>query len=322
MKGIYLLLLFGIITCTSLPPDRVFDIWYNYEYTLTTDLKKYDFTYYAFRIPVNFEGKMDFEIKIPQDEFQDFEIYVIQWNHPPEIDEINNCHDYNPDSLTPLTQSSEYKEGEYYVYSYVFSALYGATYYSIEVKIPHRDLFNYMVVRVNSSKYHYSNIKDLTFNTDYQIDTSIFTGNNFRIPPLYQIYIRIGVLDDDEMEIQLTTHQAYDKYNAFKVDVCQYVDEPTQQQVYYGNNAARTNTSLENTSEEDEKYYYPFTTDAGIRYLSICITNNLNNLDYLFIYIYSATGMAVALIVTIVVVAVALVAGIIYFILKKLGLIK
>jgi hypothetical protein len=93
------------------------------------------------------------------------------------------------------------------------------------------------------------------------------------------------------------------KNTAFKVDVCQYVNKPTQDQVYYGNNAAKTMTSLENTSEEDEKYYYPFTTGEGIRYLSICITNNLDNLDYLFIYIYSATGMAVALIVTIVVVA-------------------
>jgi hypothetical protein len=318
MKGIYLLLLFGIITCTSLPPDRVFDIWYNYEYTLTQDLQNYDFKYYAFRIPVNYIGKMDFEVKIPETEPQAFTIYVKQWSVQPTIEDINYYHS----GLTPISNSAKYKEGNYIVYSYAFDALTGATYFSIEVEIPNRGQYTYMLVRVNLSKYHYSNIKDLTFNTDYPIDTSIFTANNKKIPPGYQIYIRIGVFDNDEMEIQLTTHAAYDKNTAFKVDVCQYVDKPTQQQVYYGNNAAKTMTSLENTSEEDEKYYYPFTTDAGIRYLSICITNNLDNLDYLFIYIYSATGMAVALIVTIVVVAVALVAGIIYFILKKLGLVK
>ena len=124
------------------------------------------------------------------------------------------------------------------------------------------------------------------------------------------------------MEIQLTTHAAYDKHTAFKVDVCQYVDKPTQQQVYYGNNAAKTNTSLENISEEPEKYYYPFTTDAGIRYLSICITNQIGDLDYLFIYIYSKKGLAAAIIVVIVLVAVGLVGGAIYFILKKLGIVK
>jgi len=319
MKAIYLLLVLGFISCSDVP-NVVFDIWYNYEYTLTQDLQNYDFKYYAFRIPVNYIGKMDFEVKIPETEPQDFIIYVKQWTIKPEITDINYYHQH--ESLTPLSGYSEYKEGKYNVYSYAFEALQGATYFSIEVEIPNRGQYTYMLVRVNLSKYHYSNIKDLTFNTDYPIDTSIFTANNKRIPYGYQIYIRIGVFDNDEMEIQLTTHAAYDKNTAFKVDVCQYVDKPTQQQVYYGNDAAKTMTSLENTSEEDEKYYYPFTTDAGIRYLSICITNNLNNLDYLFIYIYSATGMAVALIVTIVVVAVALVAGIIYFILKKLGLVK
>jgi hypothetical protein len=319
MKAIYLLLLFGIITCATVPRD-VIDIWYNYEYTLTTDLKNYDYTYYAFRIPVNYLGNMDFEIKIPQNEFQIFKIYVKQWTYQPDIDAINSYHEQG--GLTPITDYSDYQEGNYYVYSYAFTAYSGAKYFSIEVEIPNRLGFSYMVVRVNLSKYHYSNIKDLTFNKDYYIDTSIFTANNKRIPYLYQIYIRIEVFDDDEMEIQLTTHAAYDKNSAFKVDVCQYVDQPTQQQVYYGNNAAKTNTSLENTSEEDGKYYYPFTTDKGIRYLSICITNNLHDLDYLYIYIYSKTGMAVAIIVVIVLVAVGLVGGAIYFILKKLGILK
>lgn len=317
MKIVYLLLVFGFISCTT-EPNVVFDIWYNYEYTLTQDLRNYDFTYYAFRIPVNYAGQMDFEIKIPKTEFQEFTIKVKEWTIKPEINDIN----YYRDDIIPLTGYSEYTEDKYNVYSYAFTAHDITKFFSIEIYLSNRLGFSYMVVRVNSSKYHYSNVKDLTFNTDYPIDTSIFTANNKKIPPGYQIYIRIGVFDNDEMEIQLTTHAAYDKNTAFKVDVCQYVNKPTQDQVYYGNNAAKTMTSLENTSEEDEKYYYPFTTDAGIRYLSICITNNLDNLDYLFIYIYSATGMAVALIVTIVVVAVALVAGIIYFILKKLGLVK
>jgi hypothetical protein len=261
---------------------------------------------------------MDFEIKIPKTEYQAFTIYVHDWIGMPNIKNIIDSHG----SSKKVIGSGNYEEGKYWVYSYAFQATAGATYFSIEMQVPNRLGISYMVVRVNLSKYHYSNIKDLTFNTDYPIDTSIFTANNKRIPYGYQIYIRIGVLDDDEMEIQLTTHKAYDKNTAFKVDVCQYVDEPTQQQVYYGNNAARTNTSLENTSEEGGKYYYPFTTDKGIRFLSICITNQIGDLDYLFIYIYSKKGLAAAIIVVIVLVAVGLVGGAIYFILKKLGIVK
>lgn len=314
MKIIYLLLLLGFISCST-NPGVVIDLWYNYEYSLLDDLTKYsDYSFYAFRIPVNYEGKMDFEVKVPKNTYQEFEIYVHDWKWKPEIGDIVQMHG----SSKTVTGSGKYKEGDYYVYSYSFEAGLGATYFSIEMIKPNYS-FSYIIVRVNSAKYRYSKIKELSFNTDYKIDTSIFTASQYKIPFNYQIYIRISVFSDDQMEIQLTTHKAYDKNTAFKVDVCQYVDKPTEEQVYYGNNAAKTNTQLENKSEEGGKYYYPFKTDSGINYLSISIINQLRDLDYLFIYIYSETGMAAALIALIVILPILVVGGIVYFILRKLG---
>ena len=312
MKIIPLFLVLGFISCST-QPGMVFDLWYNYDYPLYNSL--YDYTFYAFRIPVNYEGQMDFEVKIYKKDYQAFTICVNQWTYKPEINEII----YYQDTCSPVSGSGSYTEGDYVVYSYAFKAGPGAAYFSIDMVIPDYSAFKYIVVRVNSAKYRYSKIKELTYNTPYIIDTSIFTSTYNRIPYLYQIYIRISVFDNDKMEIQLKTHASYNPKVAFKVDVCQYVDVPTEQQVYYGNNAAKTNAEIENTSQEPELYKYPFTTDPGIKYLSISIINRLDNLDYLEIYIYSETGMAVALLVTIIVVPIIVVAAIIYAILRKCG---
>ena len=316
MKIIYFLLVLGLINCSTVP-SVVYDLWYNYEYSLQKDLY-HDFTYYAFRIPVNYEGKMDFEIKILESEYQKFKIWVHQYYYTPDIDSINSNHK----SEGYLSGSGSYKEDKYKVYSYSFEASKGSKYFSIELEVPNYNSFSYMIVRVNSDKYHYSKIKDLNFNTDYPIDTEKFTGNNKRIPPLYQIFIRIGVFDDDEMEIQLTTHEAYDKNTAFKVDVCQYEKKPTEEQVYYGNKAAICQTGLGNESKKEGKYHYPFTTGKGIRYLSISIINQLSNLDYLYIYIYSKKCLAAAIIAVIVIVPAVIIGAVVYLILKKLGICK
>ena len=318
MKAIYFILIFGLIYCST-DPKQVFDLYYNYEYSLQKDLSL-DYTFYAFRLQVNYDGNMDFEIKIPENDYQDpFTLYVFEY-----IDWPSNEAILNSEYSKQVVGTDQYKEGGYTVYSYGFTASKIGKYFGIQLYLNNDSIYsmNYIIVRVNSSKYRYSNIKDLNFNTDYSIDTSIFTTNNKKIPLYYQIYIRISVFGDDEMEIQLTTHKAYDKNTAFKVDVCQYVDKPTEEQVYYGNGAAKTQAYLENTSDDEEKYIYPFTTIQGINYLSISIINQLSDLDYLNIYIYSKTGMAIAVLIVIIVVPILIVAGIVYFVLRKLQIIK
>ena len=316
MKIIYFLLALGLINCSTVP-SVVYDLWYNYEYSLQKDLY-HDFSYYAFRIKTNYLGFMDFEIKILESEYQEFKIWVHEYEHSPDIGSINRNHK----SEGYLKGSGSYNEDKYKVYSYSFQAYQKDSYFSIELEVPNYNSFSYMMVRVNSDKYHYSKIKDLNFNTDYPIDTEKFTYTQKRIPYLYQIFIRIGVFDDDEMEIQLTTHEAYDKNTAFKVDVCQYEKKPTEEQVYYGNKAAICQTGLGNESKKEGKYHYPFTTGKGIRYLSISIINQLSNLDYLYIYIYSKKGLAAAIIAVIVIVPAVIIGAVVYFILKKLGICK
>ena len=178
--------------------------------------------------------------------------------------------------------------------------------------------YSYIVFRVDVTKYYYSNIKDLNYNTDYQFDVSVWSPP--KVPYGYQIYVRIAVHPDDKMEIQLTTQSAYDKKTAFKVDVCQFKQKPSESQVYYGSDSKVCKNGLSiDDSSEDKKYVYPFTTESEINYLAISIINQLNDLNYLFIYIYSETGMAIAVLVVIIVIPCLIVIGVVGFLLKKFG---
>ncbi len=168
------------------------------------------------------------------------------------------------------------------------------------------------------SKYKYSNIKELSFLTNYEIDTSIFGDR--KIPYEYQIYIRMSSLSEDQMQIQLTTHEAYDKYSAFEVDVCQYNIFPDESQVYYGHGAVNCQP-VTNTATEISKYYYDFQTEPNIKYLSIRIINKVSDLNYLFIYIYTEKGMQSYILALIICAPIIIIAAIILFILRRCGII-
>ena len=311
MKIIYLLLLFGFIS--SKTPEKVTDIWYNFEYSLQTDLK-FGWDEYDFRLPTNYKGHMDVEVKIPQGDKNTFSFRVFEYTTFPKDSEIINYEGGKEyDRYTP---SAQYEEGDYVVYSYQFYSSETTNYFAIHVFTTNYG-FSYLVFRVSSDRYRYSYIKDLDFNTDYNVATTKFDYQ--LIPYQYQIFIRISVFEDDKMEIQLTTHKAYDKKTAFQVDVCEYSKKPLEDQVYYPDKAQGCKPPLENISDDDNKYYYPFTTDKGINYLTIRIINNLSDLNYLFIYIYSEKGLAAGIIAAIVIGVVIVVGGIGYFIGRKLG---
>ena len=108
------------------------------------------------------------------------------------------------------------------------------------------------------------------------------------------------------MEIQLETHTTYDPKNAFEVHVCQYKGKPSDSDVYY---ATLCGNPLENKSNEWKKFSYPFETDEGIDYLAICIVNTHEDLNYLYMYIYSEKGLAAAIIVLIVLLPLLLIGG-------------
>ena len=278
MKIIYLLLIFGIIYSSTNPPDQVVDIYYNVEYSLSKDLSK-QFTYYPFRLPVIANDKMDIEIKVPNDAAHNFYLEVYEYNYLPNDYQIYNH--VNGVSMGRNLASSFYYEGDYTVYYYTFQVSQNAikgSYFSIYVTVPNYD-YSYLYFRVNLSKYKYSNIKELSFLTNYEIDTSIFGDR--KIPYEYQIYIRMSSLSEDEMQIQLTTHEAYDKYTAFVVDVCQYNIFPDESQVI----------------------------------------NNISDLNYLFIYIYTEKGMQAAILALIICAPIIIVAAIILFILRRCGII-
>ena len=140
MKAIYFILIFGLIYCKT-TPTQVFDLYYNYEYSLQKDLGL-DYTLYAFRLPVNYVGEMDFEIKILENDYQTFYLYVCEYQEYQSDNMI-----LNDNYVTPLTRRGDYKEGDYRVYSFAFSAYAGTTYFSIKLVLDNYSM-NYTIVRV------------------------------------------------------------------------------------------------------------------------------------------------------------------------------
>ena len=317
MKIIYLLFIFGIIY-SSTNPDQVVDIYYNVEYALSKDLSR-QFTYYPFRLPVIAGDKMDIEIKVPNNAAHDFTLGVFEYHYIPSDKDIFE-HKYNYEKDVISTPGS-YLEGDATVYYYTFQVTPTDSipfiYFSVDVTVPNYD-YSYIYFRINLSKYKYSNIKELSFLTDYEIDTSIFGDR--KIPYEYQIYIRMSSLSEDQMQIQLTTHEAYDKYSAFEVDVCQYNIFPDESQVYYGHGAVNCQP-VTNTATEISKYYYDFQTEPNIKYLSIRIINKVSDLNYLFIYIYTEKGMQSYILALIICAPIIIIAAIILFILRRCGII-
>ena len=312
MKIVYLLLVFGLAFCGTVIPTEVYDIYYNYEYNL---VQNYDtkYKYYAFRLPVNGGDIMDIEIRLSKQSAQTFGVDVWEYQNLPTYDQVINHYGKHVDC-----QAHDWKEyGDYYIYYFTVQATkaYNLFYFAIDVTIPDDD-YKTLIFLVDLTKYKYSTIQDLSLNTDYPWDKSIFT--NRKIPKNYQIYIRIASFSQDKCEVQLTTDYTYDRRYDFTVDICQYSYKPTQQQVYYGDDSeVPCKNDIPNTCETDLHYYFPFETESNVNYLSIRITNNLGDLDNLKIYIYSETGMAVAILVVVIVLPVLAVGGIGYFLYRK-----
>ena len=309
MKIIIIIALVGIISSSSTIPT----IYYNYDYNLYSDYSAS--TTYFFRAIVIIGQEMDIELKVLKNYYnQDyFDVEVRAFDFNPEDDDI--YYGTRAKYTRKLIQR-RVDRGDYSNYAFNFQADF--KYLGIIVtREKNTYIQDYLTFRVDVTKYYYSDIKDLNYNTDYKFDVSIFNKN--QIPNGYKIYVRIAVNPEDKMEIRLETQSSYNKNTAFKVDVCQYKDKPTESQVYYGINSEICKVGLSNESSESKKYVYPFTTEKEINYLSICVINNIGGLDYLYIYIYSETGMAIAVLVVIIVIPCLVVIAVVIFLLKKFG---
>ena len=317
MKIIYFLLIFGIIYSSTNLPDKVVDIYYNVEYALSKDLSR-QFTYYPFRLPVIAGDKMDIEIKVPNNAKQEFYLEVYEYDYRPN--DIQLYDHVNGVSMGKYLASNYYYEGNFTVYYYTFQVSQNATkgsYFSIYLTVPNYD-YSSLYFRINLSKYKYSKIKDLKITKNYEIDTSIFEDR--KIPYGYQSYIRVSSLRDEQIQIQLATHEDYDKNSSFIVDVCEYNNFPDEALVYYDFGAVNCQT-INNTSTKKAEYYYDFQTQKNIQYLSIRIINNIPDLNYLSIYIYADRGEKLTRLICTIFGAVFIVTAAIVLILKNCGII-
>ena len=321
MKAIIFILILGIVLNASTP---VYDIYYNHGYNLQQNLQTE--TNFLFRTPTNPGDKMDFVFTFPKSYVDTFNFYlsVCQCPDRPTDDQMRAMAFDDSYYCYQFQQFTDYYDDDNYHYYYFTYPRNGYTYDNakyLAISVYYRDYkpYSYLYFKIDAATYKYSNIKELEYNQNYHLDTSIFhhteTG---KIPANYQIYIRIKVNSNDEMEIRLTTNEYLRYDNLFTVDIGQFQSEPSDSDVYYAYNADVWKHPNVIQTTDKNLYKFPFTTEDKIKFLTIRIINS-RELNELGIYIYSEIGMAAAIIAVIVIVPLLVIGGIVGFFLKKCG---
>ena len=322
MKAIIFILILGIVLNASTP---VYDIYYNFDYNLQQEYSTTE-THYLFRTPTNPGDKMDFVFTFPKSYVDTFNFYlsVCQCTVRPTDDQMRAmafddsyyCYQFQ-------RYTDYYDDDNYHYYYFTYGYTYdNAKYLAISVYYGNYKPYSYLHFKIDAATYKYSNIKELEYNQNYHLDTSIFhhteTGETVKIPANYQIYIRIKVNSNDEMEIRLTTNENQRYEGLFTVDIGQFQSEPSDSDVYYAYNADVWKHPNVIQTTDKNLYKFPFTTEDKIKFLTIRIINSME-LNELGIYIYSEIGMAAAIIAVIVIVPLLVIGGIVGFLLKKFG---
>ena len=295
MKAIIFILILGIVLNASTP---VYDIYYNIGYNLQQNLQTE--TNFLFRTPTNPGDKMDFVFTFPKSYVDTFNFFlsVCQCTIWPSNEEMREMT-FNDDTYChKFTRYTDYYDDDNYHYYYFTYPINGYTYDNVKylaISVYYRDYkpYSYLKFKIDAATYKYSNIKELEYNQNYHLDTSIFhhteTG---KIPANYQIY--------------------------FTVDIGQFQSEPSDSDVYYAYNADVWKHPNVIQTTDKNLYKFPFTTEDKIKFLTIRIINS-RELNELGIYIYSEIGMAAAIIAVIVIVPLLVIGGIVGFFLKKCG---
>ena len=321
MKAIIFILILGIVLNASTP---VYDIYYNLDYNLQQNLQTE--TNFLFRTPTNPGDKMDFVFTFPKSYVDTFNFFlsVCQCTKWPSNEEMREMTFNDATYCYKFTRYTDYYDDDNYHYYYFTYPINGYIYDNakyLAISVYYRDYkpYSYLKFKIDAATYKYSNIKELEYNQNYHLDTSIFhhteTG---KIPANYQIYIRIKVNSNDEMEIRLTTNEYLRYDNLFTVDIGQFQSEPSDSDVYYAYNADVWKHPNVIQTTDKNLYKFPFTTEDKIKFLTIRIINS-RELNELGIYIYSEIGMAAAIIAVIVIVPLLVIGGIVGFFLKKCG---
>lgn len=319
MKAIIFILILGIVLNASTP---VYDIYYNLDYNLQQNLQTE--TNFLFRTPTNRGDKMDFVFTFPKSYVDTFNFFlsVCQCTKWPSNEEMREMTFNDATYCYKFTRYTDYYDDDNYHYYYFTYPINGYTYDNakyLAISVYYRDYkpYSYLYFKIDAATYKYSNIKELEYNQNYHIDTSIFRRTH-KIPANYQIYIRIKVNSNDEMEIRLTTNEYLRYDNLFTVDIGQFQSEPSDSDVYYAYNADVWKHPNVIQTTDKNLYKFPFTTEDKIKFLTIRIINSME-LNELGIYIYSEIGMAAAIIAVIVIVPLLVIGGIVGFFLKKCG---
>lgn len=283
MKIFCLFSFIGLFACKIIMPFAV-EIYYNYEYPLLKDYSR-RYNEYDFKLRVIPGDKMDVEIKFAKGENNSFTLYSYGFPYNPSEKELSN-------DGTQIYYSSQhyYYEDNYVIHASTIQVPAGCSYLGIRLTQSNYYNYSYLTLTANATKYKYSNIYDLSTIKRIGVDTAIFGYGN--IPYQYHFFAKAylnPVPYHNTVVVSMDTWKAYDKYTAFQVDVCEYKSEPTDYEIYSGNEirAIRCLKSLVNYSLKGNTYYYNFTKHQFTKYVSVRIINNLQNLVSLSIYVSS-----------------------------------
>ena len=151
----------------------------------------------------------------------------------------------------------------------------------------------------------YQVITNIEFNTKYPVVQYDYTRV---IDAGTDIFLRMKILENDQMEVSLQTYSYY--ISTFGVSVSFFDEYPSNAEIvlgkYYGKEISHEETEI--IEGGISTYAYPFDTPEDKKYLGIHI-HVYNDLGYLDLTVISVTGLIWLMIVGGVVVFIAIVLG-------------
>ena len=124
-------------------------------------------------------------------------------------------------------------------------------------------------IMASSDNYFY----DINYNKEYELNMDKFYPYTY-MPAGSNSFFRVGVEEDDKMQIQLTVEK--NAIISFKVDVCGFVSRPSDIQVLVGHDHCKNNLrgKLDHSENDKDVYLYDFEPTKGINYVAIHIENH------------------------------------------------
>ena len=270
----YILIIIGFIS-SKIEPTHIIEVEdFNTEGTLPFDIFS-GYEEYALKC-IAYDGlRIDIEMKFPKIPNIKFNLTVYEYDHFPTDDDINNRNYENEPALI----STFIEEDNNYLYNYFYKVTSEElAYYAVYILVltDEENVQFDLTYNMKTNKYRYSDVIDLSCNTQNSFDTSIFPDGT--IPELYEMYFRVPVLPNKNVIVNITTDIV--SSTDFDFYFCQNSTKPDDETV-----KNRRCEQQDNEERISNVHKYTIKTKSTTSYLSMNIVNLLGDFKSLNIYI-------------------------------------